>query len=701
MGASSPYCPMCGALNAAEAETCFACGKALPLAESEAVGTKTRTLSGKLLPRQMLKLRFRILKRIGEGGFGAVYQGEDTEAGNRLVAIKEMSHDGLSPQDLQEATDAFHREAQFLMELTHSSLPHIYGHFSEGGNWYLVMDFIKGETLEEHLARQGGHLPLKDVLDLGIKLCDVLEYLHARQPPVVFRDLKPGNVILTPDHRVYLIDFGIARHFTPGKPHDTIAFGSPGYAAPEQYGKAQTTPRSDIYSLGALLHQLLTSDDPANSQFHFAPLHMRRPVGLSALIERMVELDQEKRPASMQAVRDELKRMSVIWEEDQRQQATTVSTATSISAAARVSPPVMPQSAGAPTSPKPVSSSRAGTITGWSGVGGVMFLFICFALAILAGQHSSSSVPTYPTYSLPASTVTQVSAVAWSPDGKYLADTRGAAVEVRGVFADFVEASPVETYPGDSSTTDWLAWSPNGTRIASAYNDGTASVWEALTGKTIATFRGHMARVSELSWSPDGLRVVSASDDGTVHIWDATDGTNLLTYTQHTDKVWTVAWSPDGKWIASAGADKIARVWDPTTGKTRLVYPGHSGAIGHLSWSPDSTRIASASEDGTVQVWDATTGATLATYSALRSNANAVAWSPDGMYIASSSLDGTVTVWKAATAQEVYIYYNDHSGQIGDVSWSPDSKRIASCSNDGTLQIWDALTGANVVTIEG
>src|SRR6266704_2200175 len=168
----------------------------------------------------------------------------------------------MSPQEIIEATENFKREALLLAGLTHPNLPSIYDHFSEAGRWYLVMDFIEGETLEERLNKEPeGRLSVEEAQRIGIQLCTVLGYLHGRQPPIIFRDLKPANIMMTPDGHLYLIDFGIARHFKPGQAKDTIAFGSPGYAAPEQYGKAQTTARSDIYSLGANLHQLLTGID--------------------------------------------------------------------------------------------------------------------------------------------------------------------------------------------------------------------------------------------------------------------------------------------------------------------------------------------------------------------------------------------------------------------------------------------------------
>jgi serine/threonine protein kinase len=156
----------------------------------------------------------------------------------------------------------------------------------------VLMDFIEGETLEEYLQKQPeGHLSVKETLGIGIQLCTVLAYLHNRQPPVIFRDLKPSNIMLTPEENLYLIDFGIARHFKPGQKKDTIALGSPGYAAPEQYGKGQTTPQSDIFSLGAILHHLLSGNDPSQSPFVFAPLYLsstRTQLSLTRIIFSIV-----------------------------------------------------------------------------------------------------------------------------------------------------------------------------------------------------------------------------------------------------------------------------------------------------------------------------------------------------------------------------------------------------------------------------
>jgi serine/threonine protein kinase len=316
---SHRFCTVCGASNQAQDAFCFACGISLqsttPSPQYPVAGAAITTLTGLLPPNLLLKQRYHIVSQVGKGGFGAVFKAEDIQLGNRFLAIKEMSQSGLSPQEIIEATDAFKREAHMLASLKHPNLPSIYDYFNEAGRWYLVMDFIEGETLEEHLNKEKeGSLPCEEVLQIGIQLCTVLGYLHNRQPPIIFRDLKPANVMLTTEGHLYLIDFGIARHFKPGQMRDTIAFGSPGYAAPEQYGKTQTTSRADIYSLGATLHQMLTGDNPSDTPFYFATLQLRgQPTtrGLETLIMQMVDLDESKRPDGMDIIKQKLQSIAI------------------------------------------------------------------------------------------------------------------------------------------------------------------------------------------------------------------------------------------------------------------------------------------------------------------------------------------------------------------------------------------------------
>jgi len=268
--------------------------------------------TGKLAPQSILHQRYLIVSQAGRGGMSAVYQAVDTQYGNHHVAIKEMSQGNLGMNELTEATARFQQEADLLGSLHHPNLPTIYDGFSEDGRSFLVMEYIDGKTLLQMLKDIGGRpLPVAHVLDYAIQLCDVLMYLHSHNPPIIFRDLKPTNVMVKGNGHVMLIDFGIARFFKEGQAQDTVFLGSPGYAPPEQHGTSQTNPRSDLYSLGATLHCCLTGRDPfhAADRFAFPPVQQMNPlvpIELEQLIQRMVSLDEQQRPNSAQEVRQAL-----------------------------------------------------------------------------------------------------------------------------------------------------------------------------------------------------------------------------------------------------------------------------------------------------------------------------------------------------------------------------------------------------------
>lgn len=247
--------------------------------------------------------RYRIKAKIGEGGFGVVYKATDTVEQNRLVALKQITLSALSTREQIEATDAYNREVTLPAKLQHQHLAKLYDHFTDAENWYLALEYIEGQTLEDVLAQSpDGCLPIGEVLHIGKALCDVLGYLHVQNPPLIFRDVKPGNIMLTNKGQIYLIDFGIARRYQVGQSKDTGPLGSPGYAAPEQYGRAQSNQRTDIYGLGATLQTLLTGQDPLEIRAHGLPPNCKIPAELHTLILRMMDPDPNQRPALMSSV---------------------------------------------------------------------------------------------------------------------------------------------------------------------------------------------------------------------------------------------------------------------------------------------------------------------------------------------------------------------------------------------------------------
>lgn len=278
----------------------------------------------------LLQGRYKIQEPLSEGGMSIVYLAEDAVLGNR-VAIKEMKDHYLSPQERVLAAQQFLKEARILANLEHPGLPRVTNFFEQDGRHYLVMDYIAGDTLEALLNQQGGSLAEDVVLRIGIGAARVLDYLHSLQPAVIFRDLKPSNIMMARSShmaedergRLKLIDFGISKIFDATQGTHTIikGAGTPGYAPPEQYGaqgRMRTDARSDIYSLGATTYSLLTGQIPTeatdrwmNGEVLPPPRQLNSAVSaeIEALVLQMMELKPDLRPSS---AREVIERLSTI-----------------------------------------------------------------------------------------------------------------------------------------------------------------------------------------------------------------------------------------------------------------------------------------------------------------------------------------------------------------------------------------------------
>jgi serine/threonine protein kinase len=317
-----PNCPQCGAPVKAQARYCTKCGVRLAAAggPGEAM-TKSLPVGTPLQGG-----RYQIIGRLGYGGMGAVYLAKDMELFGRLCVVKQMRPFFATQSERRKAEEDFKREAEVLARLNqpgHPRIPEVYGYFVEGVDQFLVMKYIEGESLERRLERLGQPLSEAEVIRCAQEVADALVYLHSRRPqPVIHRDIKPANIIIDPEDRVWLVDFGLARAAVSSGARvmvaggKTVAAGTPGYTPLEQW-QMRPTPKSDIYALGATVHHLLTAHDPRDrftsfpeldlnllrSFSTFQPLAELRPEvspALSNLIVRCLDPELKRRPSAEQ-----------------------------------------------------------------------------------------------------------------------------------------------------------------------------------------------------------------------------------------------------------------------------------------------------------------------------------------------------------------------------------------------------------------
>lgn len=234
--------------------------------------------------------KYKILNKIGQGGMSVVYLAMNERA-NKQWAIKEVRKDGV--QNFEVVKQGLIAETEMLKKLSHPNLPSIIDVIDGDGTFLIVMDYIEGRHLES-VAKEYGAQSQEDVIEWAKQLCDVLSYLHSRKPPIIYRDMKPSNVMLKPDGKVMLIDFGTAREFKENSVADTTCLGTQGYAAPEQYGgHGQTDARTDIYCLGATLYHLLTGHNPSEPPYEMYPIRYWNPELSSGLEEIILKCTQK------------------------------------------------------------------------------------------------------------------------------------------------------------------------------------------------------------------------------------------------------------------------------------------------------------------------------------------------------------------------------------------------------------------------
>jgi serine/threonine protein kinase len=671
-----------------------------------------------LAPGQTINNRYRIVKLLGQGGFGAVYRAWDTNL-QRPCALKE------NLAFTAEAQQQFEREARILSNLSHPGLPRVTDHFMiPGQRQYLVMDYIEGQDLQQMLAEAGRPLPEAEVLSWITQVCDALVYLHSQQPPIIHRDIKPANIKITPDGRAMLVDFGIAKIYDP---HLKTTLGAraftPGYSPHEQYGQGVTDERTDIYALGATLYHILTGQEPVES--------------IQRILRDPLVAPEQLNPSISNSTSAALKTALNVDPERRFQNAAQFKSALLTPARPSFSPPVSPTLHAAaappvaagrqyPAPPSAAAASQSPPAWIWiAGFAGLAMFAIVFLVGIFwalggfdgsspgaQGQTEAASLPTTPapgpSSTLPAAGETALPATA-PPDPTRIPDATKPATETLP-SQPATAPQPTEPPPTSPPAQDvqpvtqgkWVAYALGDKQIhrdlfmVNLNNGQTSQLTSTEAGNNGPTF------------SPDGRRLAYAGCRGAdcqIYLLD--------TQTQYEEQLTRLGFNamfpdwcknPAYPWIIFEGREGAAgtNLWmvDASSGDTRRLT--ESGGDGRPSWSPDCSQVvfgrALADTDGNGKV---TTSdrmdpyiLDLATLSARpvlttpEQDEFQFAWSPDGDWIAFCRISQDTTGDRLITLDDqsdLLIIRPDGSqernltqGKISvfSPSWSPDGAQI-------------------------
>jgi serine/threonine protein kinase len=623
----------------------------------------------------LLNNRYRIVDILGQGGMGSVYRATDENLGME-VAVKENLF------TTEEYSRQFRLEAVILASLRHTNLPRVTDHYviPEQGQ-YLVMDYIEGEDLRQRMERMGT-ISEEDAILIGASICDALAYLHTRKPPVLHRDIKPGNVKITPDGHVYLVDFGLAKLIQGSQTTTTGARAmTPGYSPPEQYGTARTDPRSDIYSLGATLYAALTGTIPEDGlarvmdNLQLTPIR-KHNANVSRRLASVIEKAMEAYPDDRYQNADEFRR-SLLSSSSKTQRLLEMTPGINVSPP----PPESERQSGenpmAPTPSTPIqafadsinaATARFRRRSRKFASAGIWLGAILLLLSILVSWQSAS-IPALLTRVLPPS-IAQTYVPAPTPT----ATTQLAVIEST--------PQPVTETPTPPTPTETLSPSPT-------------------PAPTMMGGSGQIAFVSERTGIPQ-IYIINA------------DGSGLRPVTNEQDGACQPDWSPDGTkivYIVPCRSKVKQDVYENSSmfiinvdGTGRTALPVAIGGDFDPAWSPDGKRIAFTSlRNGAMDIYvielenNMVTQITDARKISSGYFARYPAWDPFGTQIAYTFKRGATTqIWVTTSAGINVTKPNDQLVQSGgsltdyQPSWSPDGTYVVfnQTNSDGTAPAW-------------
>jgi WD40 repeat protein/tRNA A-37 threonylcarbamoyl transferase component Bud32 len=679
---------------------------------------------------------YELLDEIAHGGMGVVYRARQISL-NRVVALK-MIRAGLLADDA--AVRRFRAEAEAAASLDHPNIVPIYDVGECAGQHYFTMKLTEGARLVDWASREGcwttGGLECwTAVARLAAKAARAME--HAHQRGILHRDLKPGNILLDDGGEPHVSDFGLAKR-TESELDLTLSgtmLGTPSYMSPEAAsGHAkQITTASDVYSLGAILYELLTGTAPFGAATAVATLRQvideppRRPRSVNPRADRELEIiclkclekDPARRYVSAAALAEDLERKAkgepilasrasppeMVWQWCRRNPATAGLTTALIMLflAGFVLVLMEWRRADAEAEKDRQRLVRMNVVAGLRSAedGDLASALPCLVEALRLDESNPAKSAQHRTRIAAAlrqaPRLTQlwthdagVNDAEFSPGGqRAISASSDGTARVWDVRSGQALGQVIRT----GSSLDRAIFSPDGKLVATADSAGKIGFWQADTGQSLPSPIALATRLNCIVFSPDSRWLAAAYNDHTARLWDVRTGQQRGPPLTNSSDVKCVCFSPDGRFLAISTVGGTAELWRTDTGEPTGVVLRHHDYIRTVAFSRDGRRIVTACQDGTAQVWDTLTGAPHGAQLRHPVAVFCAEFSPDGSKVATGSDDGTARVWDAETGQATSPPLV-HSETVKQVTFSPDSRLLLTASDDHTARVWDAATGA-------
>jgi WD40 repeat protein/tRNA A-37 threonylcarbamoyl transferase component Bud32 len=697
-------CPQCGAKLSGDgpAGSCPACLLGLAISpgteDTEPPPSQLRTPHSAIRTQTVRYFGdYELLEEIARGAMGVVYRARQVSL-NRPVALKMILAGQLATPALKQR---FHTEAEAAARLDHPNIVPIYEIGEHDGQHYFSMKLIEGGTLAQ-LSSTFKVQSSKSTQVAARLVSTVARAVHyAHQHGILHRDLKPTNILLDTQGEPHVTDFGLAKLAEDDSSLTMTAavLGTPAYISPEQaagQSKGLTTA-TDIYSLGAILYELLTGQAPFRAETAVETLRQvceRDPTpprtlnsgigrDLETICLKCLNKDPQRRYGSSKGLADDLDR----WCNGEPIWARRVGVAEKLWSWCRR---------------KPVMAvlALALTLVAGAGLAGILWQWH------RAEQHAASET-TQRVRAEQALTLLELQRVEdlFEKDEITLAMAYLARI-VRQQPTNHIAAQrilsaltqrnfvlPVGERLQHGASVNYAEFSPDGGRVATASSDFTARVWDARTGKPLTAPIHHKSGVQFVQFSPDGRRLLTVTKDSRAYLWEAATGRGLGQEMPHARSIHTAQFSSDGRRVLTASADGIARVWDAHTGEPVLEPLTHGGPVRSARFSPDGRRIVTASDDKTAQVWDAHTGQAIAQPFKHPSRVLRAEFSPDGNRVLTVGWDFSTCVWDVIFGGPLGKPMT-HAEAVDVARFSPDGEQIITTLRNGTTQLWEARTWA-------